>query len=70
MGTPGLGPGIICDRSHDLPEVAANDIIRQERLEEYGLHFLRFADIDVKRNIDAVVAEIAEWIERNGKVVV
>ncbi|MFA0960620.1 hypothetical protein AB9P05_02310 [Roseivirga sp. BDSF3-8] len=45
-------------------------MIRQERLEEYGLHFLRFADIDVKRNIDAVVGEIAEWVEWNGKLVV
>jgi very-short-patch-repair endonuclease len=56
--------------SHSFPEVAANDIIRQQRLEEYGLHFLRFDDLDVKRNIDAVVGEIAEWIEMNGKVVV
>ncbi|MGB3181622.1 MAG: endonuclease domain-containing protein [Cyclobacteriaceae bacterium] len=52
--------------SHSLPEVAANDIIRQQRLEEYGLHFLRFADIDVKRNIDAVVGKIEEWIMENG----
>ena len=35
---------------------------RQKDLEEYGLEFLRFDDLEVKRNLDGVVAAIEEWI--------
>lgn len=35
---------------------------RQNDLEEYGLTFLRFDDLEVKRNLEGVVAAIEEWI--------
>lgn len=35
---------------------------RQKDLEEYDLTFLRFDDLEVKRNLDGVVAAIEEWI--------
>lgn len=38
------------------------DGIRQKELEQYGLTFLRFNDLQVKRNLDEVVAVIEEWI--------
>jgi len=35
---------------------------RQERLEKLGIEFLRFTDIDVKRNIEGVLSAIEHWI--------
>ncbi len=35
-----------------------NDIIRQKRLESYGIKVIRFYDIDVKRNINDVLRSI------------
>ena len=36
---------------------------RQERLEKFGIRFLRFTDRDVKQNIEGVVATIERWIK-------
>ena len=38
------------------------DEIRQNKLESLGLQFLRFDDLLVKQNIEAVVISIEEWI--------
>lgn len=38
------------------------DVMRQKELERFGLRFLRFDDLEVKRNLDGVVAAIEEWI--------
>jgi len=35
--------------SHTHEEVAENDVVRQKRLEELGVRFLRFDDLEVKR---------------------
>jgi very-short-patch-repair endonuclease len=49
--------------SHDGEEAKVNDEIRQERLEYLGVRFLRFADADVKRNMEMVVDSIELWID-------
>jgi very-short-patch-repair endonuclease len=49
--------------SHDEKE--KYDSLREQELKEYGVRFLRFIDIDVKRNIKYVVDEIYHWIEEN-----
>ena len=51
--------------SHINEDVKVNDIIRQKRLEGLGVRFLRFNDMDVKHNIDAVIEEIKHWIREN-----
>ncbi len=38
---------------------------RQERLEKLGIRFLRFTDMDVKKNIEGVVAVIENWVKEN-----
>jgi very-short-patch-repair endonuclease len=38
---------------------------RQTSLEKMGVHFLRFDDIDVKRNMFNVLRVIEDWIGRN-----
>jgi very-short-patch-repair endonuclease len=38
------------------------DSIRQKNLESIGLTFLRFEDIDVKKNMTGVLAIIESWI--------
>jgi very-short-patch-repair endonuclease len=48
--------------SHDGEEAKINDDIRQERLESLGVRFLRFNDVDVKRNMEMVVDSIEQWI--------
>ena len=49
--------------SHDVVEVQLYDERRQKRLESLGVRFLRFDDLDVKKNIDDVVMTIQLWIE-------
>ncbi len=49
--------------SHDFDEVGYKDKTKQKFLEGIGLHVLRFDDLDVKKNINNVIAEIEGWIE-------
>ena len=49
--------------SHDHEEAKIKDIQRQKILEEMGLSFLRFEDLDVKKNIVQVLGEIDRFIE-------
>jgi very-short-patch-repair endonuclease len=51
--------------SHDGEEAKINDEIRQERLESLGVRFLRFNDLDVKRNMEMVLSEIEQWIDKS-----
>ena len=41
------------------------DIFRQKELEGIGLQFLRFDDIEVKKNMDNVLRTIDGWIEEH-----
>ncbi len=49
--------------SHHSEEAYERDMLRQQRLESMGVHFLRFDDLEVKRNISNVLAVIEAWIE-------
>ena len=40
---------------------------RQRVLEELGIRFLRFEDIEVKKNMNNVLRVIENWIEKNKK---
>ena len=51
--------------SHEAPEAYQRDLKRQARLESLGVSFLRFADQDVKQNLNEVVETIRYWIENN-----
>ncbi len=42
-----------------------NDIYRQNELEKLGLTFLRFTDLQVKRNMNNVIRAIEIWIDEN-----
>lgn len=46
--------------SHDLKQ--DEDKKRQQRLESLGIRFLRFRDIDVKKNMEGVLLVIEDWI--------
>lgn len=48
--------------SHSYENAAERDAIRQKRLEEMGVRFLRFDDADIKTNINGVLDIIREWI--------
>ncbi|TVR81096.1 MAG: DUF559 domain-containing protein, partial [Chitinophagaceae bacterium] len=52
--------------SHDYEEVAKKDKRRQQRLESMGVRFLRFDDIEVKKNMRNVLLSIQYWIEAHG----
>ena len=41
--------------SHDYEEAYERDAQRQARLESFGIHFIRFLDKDVKRDLDNVM---------------
>jgi very-short-patch-repair endonuclease len=41
------------------------DDIRQKTLEKFGIQFLRFEDIEVKKNISNVLRVIEDWIIKN-----
>jgi very-short-patch-repair endonuclease len=51
--------------SHNSDEAIEKDVIRQKRLESLGVKFLRFDDIEVKKDMENVVKAIAFWIENN-----
>lgn len=42
-----------------------SDEERQRILEKLGVHFLRFDDLEVKRNMNNVISVIVNWIEKN-----
>jgi very-short-patch-repair endonuclease len=47
--------------------VRLKDIERQAVIEQYKLHFLRFEDVLIKRDIDGVLNDIKKWIlDNNG----
>lgn len=50
---------------HDHSETSTNDYERQEIIKTYDVHFLRFSNREIKKDIDAVVQEIENWIEFN-----
>lgn len=50
--------------SHDHEETFTADQIRQQKLEAYGVQFLRFDDIEVKKDMKNVLRTIEIWIER------
>ncbi|MEW6193906.1 MAG: endonuclease domain-containing protein [Bacteroidota bacterium] len=43
------------------------DKVRQQRLENLGVRFLRFNSLDVFYKLDKVVNEIEKWIDTNAK---
>ena len=49
--------------SHDSELAQLKDAERQKVLEEMGLSFLRFDDLDVKHNMAFVLSEIYGFIE-------
>ncbi|MEB2778481.1 endonuclease domain-containing protein [Algoriphagus sp. D3-2-R+10] len=56
--------------SHFNEEAVIEDLRRQQILENLGLNFIRFLDIDVKKNMGYVLGElnffIDNWEDRNG----
>ncbi len=53
---------------HDTDESRLNDALRQEKIEEYGVQFLRFKNNDIKNNMENVMNRISEWIDLNGEI--
>lgn len=51
--------------SHYYDDAPERDRLRQERLEELGVRFLRFDDIDVKQQMAFVLDTIHNWIKEN-----
>ncbi len=49
--------------SHDHEEAVIKDQVRQDKLTKLGLSFLRFDDIDIKRNMAFVLQEIHHFID-------
>ena len=37
----------------------------KKKLEEKGIHFLRFDDLEVKQNREVIINDIISWIEQN-----
>lgn len=50
--------------SHNHEEAYKADLIRQQKLESYGVQFLRFDDLEVKKDMKNVLRTIEIWIER------
>ena len=50
--------------SHDY--MHKKDMIRQKELEKLGLKFLRFTDLQVKKDMNNVLRAIETWIDENG----
>lgn len=53
--------------SHTWEGQYEKDLIRQERLESLGVTFIRFDDLDVKKNINWVVNSLLEKVQELSK---
>lgn len=51
--------------THTYEDAPMKDDIRQKRLESLGVKFLRFDDLEVKREMIYVLNRIHQWIEEN-----
>jgi len=51
--------------SHYHDDAPQRDKVRQQRLESFGIKFIRFDDIDVKQNMGWVLNELLIWIGEN-----
>lgn len=49
--------------SHYHDNAPQRDKIRQKRIEAHGISFLRFDDIDAKKNMGYVLQSIIDWID-------
>jgi very-short-patch-repair endonuclease len=52
--------------SHHDEEVEKNDFSRQERLEGLGIKFIRFDDLEIKKNMQHVLASLEIRIKQLG----
>jgi very-short-patch-repair endonuclease len=53
--------------THEEEKAKWKDAIRQKELEESGIHFIRFNALLVVNKVEAVVREIANWLEEYEK---
>lgn len=51
--------------SHNFDKTFEKDKIRQQRLEALGVKFLRFDDVEVKKDMSNVLKAIEGWIKEN-----
>jgi len=51
--------------SHDSENAYEKDTERQREIERVRIQFLRFNDLDVKRNMPGVLSVIEQWIEEH-----
>jgi very-short-patch-repair endonuclease len=58
---PRLMPAIEIDGASHLKRTEEGTQ-RQRQLESLGIRFLRFQDIEVKRDLEAVISTIQDWI--------
>jgi very-short-patch-repair endonuclease len=49
--------------SHLNTDIQINDIIRQETLEKLGVQFIRYSDLDVKKNMNDVIRCLQAKVE-------
>jgi very-short-patch-repair endonuclease len=50
--------------SHDNEEAYKADMMRQQRLESFGVRFLRFDDREVKQDMSNVLRTIKTWVKQ------
>ena len=50
---------------HKHPEISTNDFKRQQQIEAYGVHFIRFDNVEIKQDIESVCKQIKYWIKHN-----
>jgi len=63
---PALAVAIeINGNSHDRENAYEKDRDYQREIEKLGIQFLRFNDLDVKRNMPGVLSVIEQWIEEH-----
>ena len=51
--------------SHDRENAYEKDRERQQEIEGLGIQFLRFNDLDVKKNMPGVLIIIEQWVEEH-----
>jgi len=52
-------------KSHNRKNAYEKDRERQREIERLGIQFLRFDNLDVKRNMPGVLSVVEQWIEEH-----
>ncbi len=54
-------------KTHEHPDAGVRDVVRQERLEAFGIRVIRFTEAEVRQDVSRVVAAISSTVAKGAE---